>query len=321
MIKLKNRYTRRTFLRQTAKVGSLFPIAQCLKVKSYPEKLKDDKLQVHIFSKHLQFLDYDDMAVAAADIGFDGVELTVRPGGHVEPENVKADLPRAVAAIKKHNLSSSMMVTAINKLDSLSRSVLDTASDLGIQYYRLGYYQYPKEGSMPEALKLFQRQIQKLSGLNKELGLRGTYQNHAGGVVGASMWEVWHLLEGTDSNAMGSQYDIRHALVEGGGSWRNGLRLINERINTIVLKDFRWEKLNGKWQLLNTPLGEGMVDFIAYFKLLKHYNIEVPVTLHFEYDLFGVEHGGRELDRSSRSKVYGAMKKDLQLVHRWWQEA
>ena len=64
-----------------------------------------------------------------------------------------------------------------------------------------------------------------------------------------------------------------------------------------------------------------MVDFVAYFKILKSYNIKVPVAVHFEYDLFGAEHGGRDLDKVSQQKVFAAMKRDLQRVHEWWKEA
>lgn len=36
-------------------------------------------LQLYIFSKHLQFLDYTGMSEAAREMGFDGIDLTVRP--------------------------------------------------------------------------------------------------------------------------------------------------------------------------------------------------------------------------------------------------
>ncbi len=51
-----------------------------------------------IFSKHLQWLDYESMAGAAARLGFDGIDLTIRPGGHVPPEQAEEKLPRVVEA-------------------------------------------------------------------------------------------------------------------------------------------------------------------------------------------------------------------------------
>ena len=38
---------------------------------------QDTSLDIHIFSKHLQFLNYRDMADAARTLGFDGIDLTV----------------------------------------------------------------------------------------------------------------------------------------------------------------------------------------------------------------------------------------------------
>ena len=35
---------------------------------------------IHIFTKCLQFLSYDKMAEVLAEVGFDGADLTVRPG-------------------------------------------------------------------------------------------------------------------------------------------------------------------------------------------------------------------------------------------------
>ena len=43
------------------------------------------------FSKHLQWLDIDDLGIALKEAGFDGADLTVRAGGHVEPENATTD--------------------------------------------------------------------------------------------------------------------------------------------------------------------------------------------------------------------------------------
>ena len=58
-----------------------------------------EKLKVAIFSKHLQFVQGAELAKAAADLGFDGVDITVRKGGHILPENVKQTLPPLVATL------------------------------------------------------------------------------------------------------------------------------------------------------------------------------------------------------------------------------
>jgi len=280
----------------------------------------EKSLKIYIFSKHLQFLNYQDMSEAAAEMGFDGIDLTVRPNGHVLPERVDTDLPKAVEAMKKVNFVPLMMTTAVDDAgDITDKKVLDVAAKLGFKFYRMNWFSYPDGKSMPASMEYFQQKVKELSLLNKELGLTGCYQNHAGNEVGSSIWELWELLKTSDQQYMGLQYDIRHAVVEGGLSWQNGLRLIQSQIKTVAIKDFHWQKENGKWVTQDTPVGEGMVDFKTYFKLLKQYKINVPVTLHMEYPLGGAEHGATKLS-CDKQVVFNAMKKDLQKVRDLWQQ-
>ena len=92
-----------------------------------------------VFSKHLQFLDYKELAKVCKELGLDGVDLTVRAGGHVLPENVKTDLPRAVEAIRTEGLDVPMITTRyVNIFDKDIRDVMTTAKELGISYFRIG---------------------------------------------------------------------------------------------------------------------------------------------------------------------------------------
>lgn len=300
-------------------MGSLFPLMHG-NLPSGFHNSTEKPLKIHIFSKHLQFLNYQDMAEAAAEIGFDGVDLTVRPKGHVLPERVEEDLPKAVEAMGKAGFDPLMMTTAVYDPGSTTdQQVLETAAQLGMQYYRMNYFRYPEGKSIPASIQQFQQQVKDLNQWNKRLGLTGCYQNHAGNYVGASIWELWELLKNTDQQYMGVQYDIRHAVVEGGLSWQNGLRLIHPQIKTLAMKDFKWEKKNGAWHAQNTPVGEGMVDFKTYFQLLKQYQIQVPVSLHLEYPIGGAEHGATKLS-SDKQVVFNAMRRDLQKVRELWQQ-
>jgi sugar phosphate isomerase/epimerase len=107
--------------------------------------------------------------------------------------------------------------------------------------------------------------------------------------------------------------------VEGGASWELGLRQIKKYIKSIVIKDFKWGVVDGKWKPVNTPLGEGMVDFKRYFSLLKKYNINVPISLHLEYDLGGAEHGDAEIS-IDKKEVFAQMKKDLTFIKETWRQ-
>ncbi|MBH53893.1 MAG: endonuclease [Opitutaceae bacterium] len=280
-------------------------------------------LSVHLFSKHLQFLEYPQMAKVAADLGFDGVDLTVRPGGHVEPEKVEEDLPKAVEALSDRGLLSIMMTTAVtNATNPLNLDVINTAVNQGLRYYRMGYYKFEEDKTWKENLDRCKKDIEGLSELHEEHGIHGAYQNHSGTGVGAYITDIVYLLEGLNPLWTGCQYDIRHAVVEGGRAWGNGVKWLKDSMSTIAVKDFTWAKhpQSGKYSVMNTPIGEGMVDFVGYFKLLRQLEIHPVVTLHCEYDLGGANRGNRELS-IPKKQVYKAIKKDLTVLRDLWQKS
>jgi L-ribulose-5-phosphate 3-epimerase len=320
MKKINRDQSRRKFLKQSLITASALQLAHS-NLSGMFVPASDDRLNVHIFSKHLQFLDYTRLAQAAAEMGFDGIDLSVRPNGHVEPERVEEDLPKAVEAMKKAGLSPLLMTTAVEDASNpVDKKLLETAAKLGFKYYRMNWYPYPENKSIPDALDALAIRVKHLGELNKKLNITGAYQNHAGTLVGSSVWEIWELLEDADPHYMGAEYDIRHAMVEGFSSWPNGLRLLQPKIKVVTLKDFKWQEKDGKWSVLDVPVGEGLIDFKNYFRLLKQYKLNGPVTLHIEHPLGGSEQGNRQITMDEKD-VLRAIKKDLDKIREYWQQA
>jgi len=264
-----------------------------------------------VFSKHLHWLSYDEMAKAAAEIGFDGVDLTVRPAGHVLPEKVEEDLPKAYEAVKKAGLQIYSIVTAITDPDDLlTERILKTANRLGIRLYRLGWYQYDPKLSIEENMKQISGKMKKLDALNRKYKIVGAYQNHSGEYFGAPVWDLAETLKQIKASATGSQYDIYHGTIEGMNSWMIGLKLLAPYVKMLDIKDFRWAQKDGKWITESVPLGEGAVEWKSFFEILKAHNISVPISIHYEYALGGAEHGKFTVDMP-REQIFAAMKKDL----------
>ncbi|MEM9161230.1 MAG: TIM barrel protein [Verrucomicrobiota bacterium] len=277
-----------------------------------------DRLQTHLFSKCLQFMDYEEMSEAAVQMGFDGLDLTIRPGGHVEPVRADEDLPKAVSTMSAHGLVSKMFVSRVTRVDDEAGiHSLKTASELGYEYYRLGYYKPDKEGGMLANLERAREAFKGLAAFNESQGLHGAYQNHAGHNIGAYVTDIAYLLEGLHPRWAGCQYDVLHATVEGGLAWPLGLRYVKDYLSTIVIKDFRWAKINGKWRVEDVPFGEGMVDFDRYFKILRSYGARPLVSFHLEYDLGGAERGRREINMPKK-EILAAIKRDLARFHEAW---
>ena len=176
------------------------------------------KLKVAIFSKHLLFLQGAQLAEATAGMGFDGIDLAVRKGGHVEPSRVKQDLPPLVALIRQHKLEVPMLTTDIADTSSpYAEDILQCMSDLNIRHYRWGSFKYTKDVSIPAQLDNLKPRIAKLAALNSRYNVGAMYHTHSGvDLVGAPIWDLHELLAGLDPAAVGVNYDIGHATVEGG---------------------------------------------------------------------------------------------------------
>lgn len=277
-----------------------------------PASISESEIfKISIFSKHLQWLNYVEMAQVAAQIGFDGVDITVRPNGHVLPERVAEDLPKAVDAVRKAGMNVYMITTSITDVDDpTTETILKTASALGIKHYRMGWLNYHSDKSIEDSLRDIESKLIKLAVLNKKYSIYGEYQNHSGEFFGAPIWDLYTILERINSPWIGSQYDILHATVEGANAWPIGLKLIKPYIKSIDIKDFQWTKKEGKWIAEIVPLGEGLVNYKNYLNSLKLYGINVPVSMHFEYSLGGAEHGATSLT-IDRAEVINAMQRDL----------
>ncbi len=270
--------------------------------------------KICIFSKHLQWLRIEDAATLAAEAGFDGVDMTVREGGHVTPERAADDLPKAVEAVRRAGLDVPMITSGI--MDALSphaEAVLQTAGALNIRYYRWGGFPLDASKSIPQQIEDDKRQVRGLAALNDMFGECAMYHTHSGaGVLGASIWDLYLLLKDFNPSRLGVNFDIGHATIEGGlGGWINSASLIAPMMRGVALKDFYWEKANGQWQPRWCPIGQGMVRFVPFFEFLRKQNFVGPIQLHFEYpELAGANDGKRAIG-ISRKEFVEIVRRDL----------
>ena len=276
-----------------------------------PARAKD-RLKVAVFSKHLQFVQGDELAQAAAQIGFDGVDITLRAGGHVEPATVAKDLPALVAILRKHGLEVPMVTTGIADADTpFTEDILKAASQLGIRNYRFGDYKWDAARPYEQQLEAMKPRLANLAALNAKYGMCAMYHTHSGvGLVGASIWDLWFLMRDLDPAAIGINFDIGHATIEGGvGGWIDSFKICGRHLRGIAIKDFAWRDHAAKW----TPIGEGMVKLPQFFKMVAATPFSGPVQMHYEYPLGGVD-GGKKTLSIPKEEAYAAIKRDLDRV-------
>lgn len=268
-----------------------------------------------LFSKHFPAMGWQRLSQTAREIGFNGIDLTVRSGGHVFPERATEDLPKAVAAVKAEGISVPMITTGLTSVtDVTAKPILSTAGKLGVLYFKPGYYKYEFK-NLRQELEKFGTQFSLLAELGQQFGLQCGFHNHEGN-IGAPLWDVATFIDRLDPKWVGYYFDVRHAVVEGGGGgWKIATNLVAPRLKMIAVKDFFWEKSAKGWNVVNCPLGQGMVDWKQYFKMLRQASFHGPISLHLEYEISGATAAAKE------ENTILAAQRDLEFLKKQLQEA
>jgi sugar phosphate isomerase/epimerase len=275
-------------------------------------------LKVCIFSKHLQWADWHEMAEVAKLAGFDGVDLTVRDGGHVLPERVEQDLPKAVEIVHQAGLETPMITAGIVDASSPhADAILRAASGLGIRRYRWGGFKYSYDRPIVAQLEELKPRVRRLAELNEKHNMAAMYHTHSGPhELGAPIWDIWSVLRDLDPRWVGINYDIGHATVEGGfGGWIDSAHLVGRHMLGVAVKDFSWGKdARGEWSPQWCPAGQGMVNFAGFFEILKTTGFNGPVQLHFEYPGMGGAENGKTKLTIPNEQVVAALSRDLKFT-------
>jgi sugar phosphate isomerase/epimerase len=321
---MSKHFSRREFLQ----VSSATAIAGAAGLSSLPAAAQSQvrgpfRGTLCLFSKAVPQLDWSELAQAAKEAGFGGVDLTVRREGHVLPERVETDLPKAVAAIRAEGLDVPMITTELVEADDpTAEPILRTAKQLSIPCLKPGYYHYQlvdvwKERD--EAGRRFRGLVELAGKYERQVG----YHDH-GHYIGAPIWDMAQVIEPLDPRYCGFYFDLGHCTTDGGESgWEIATNLVIRRLKMVAVKDFTWIKLpSGRLESRICPLGQGFVPWREFLQALAKSDFHGPISLHEEYEIPGVaDEQGRSLSRQAIPQVMAAAKQNLDYFRSLLREA
>ena len=261
------------------------------------------------FSQNLIKVPYPELGLVAQQIGYDGVDLTVMDGGHVNPHITNVDLVRAIESVRGAGLEVPLITTTLTTVaDQTTYPILAIAGHTQVHLYRMGFWPYATGQSatpdIPRRLAQVRNDIASLMAVGRSYQMAAALPNRAGAYVGEALWDAQTIIGDMDPQWLGYYFDPSQATAEGGVSgWEIALRLALPRLKAVALQDFTWAKA-GKMQMC--PLGEGVVDWQAFFRILAEAQFTGPVSVHQEYIV---------------QDELGAAEKDLEFVRKQVKQA
>lgn len=295
--------TRRHFLAAVAAGGVAATVAA-----SELDRARPGRNPILGFTKPFTHLSFAETADLVAEVGWDGVEVAVRPGKstHIAPERVADELPRLAEELRGRDRDLSLVTTGVVRVDKSAEQVLRTVAAVGCRRVRLGFVRYPPDAPPAKLLAECRAPFGEIAALCRELGLQAGYQNHSGAdFLGAPVWDLWEVIRDTDPAHLGACFDIGHATVEGGMAWPLHARLMADRLVAVFVKDFAWERTPKGQTAAWCPLGQGVVDR-AFFQWLRGTGFAGPVSQHHEYPGLG-----------KGAEMVAAFKRDLAVLRDW----
>ena len=198
------------------------------------------KIRLDAYSRTLHWLRTPgEVAEACHQIGNTSIDLTVRPGsGHVNPENVKTELPAFVKGLKAGGIEVSMIAPAITEAeDPYAEATLDAASSLGIHHYWWGTFRYDETKPYWPQLDALKPKVEKIARLNEKYGMKAMAHPRAGaGSVSGGFYDLLYVLKNFDPRSVSFQYDTGQLMQA-----RDEDVVLQLRLGTPYIGGFVWK--------------------------------------------------------------------------------
>jgi len=225
------------------------------------------------------------------EIGLDGLDLTVRPKGHIEPKDVTEQLPLAAKAALEAGVEIGMLTTMITEPDAEAEKLLTAASKLGISKIKLGYYRYKGFGSLAKQIDETRRQLAAVAKLAAKYKVLPCVHIHCNDFIPSHGTLLYLLLKDFPPDQVGAYADMLHMSLEGGGDgWRQGLDLIAPWLALVAVKNYDYQpkardpRGQMRWRHRVVPVADGISPIPEFVALLRKLKFDGTYSLHSEYE-------------------------------------
>jgi sugar phosphate isomerase/epimerase len=244
-----------------------------------------------LFTDNLADLTVHQACDEAKRAGFDGLDLTVRPGGHVLPENAEMGLAEAKREAESVDMVIPMISTGVTNVDSPhAEAIFAAAAHYGARRVKLGYWDYQPFGKAAEQIDRARGKLERIIKLGRKYHVLPCVHCHSGRFVASGGPLLYLVLKDFDPKDVGAYVDPMHMSIEGARAvWEIGLDLLAPWIALVGIKNYRWlpgvrdaqGQQRYRWEYC--PLADGQAPLPEFLGFLKRLHYDGIVSFHSEY--------------------------------------
>ncbi len=233
-----------------------------------------------VFTKPWKF-SLSELVLHVARLGFDGVELPVRPGYPVTPNNVAVELPNAVRILGDAGLKIASIAGPTDE------PTMAACAASGVPVIRICVGMREGEPYLAGEARL-QREFDVLTRLLAKHGVTLGVQNHSGAREVCNAMGLRHLVEKYDPRQVGIVWDAGHNGLEGEQP-ESAIDIVWSHLCMVNLKSALWRRTNGPeaevadWQPYWTTGREGRANWPRVAAELRKRGYKGTICLTAEY--------------------------------------
>jgi len=241
--------------------------------------VSDQRFEFSVFTKPWK-MPAPELGRFVHGLGFDGIELPVRPGFQVEPERVQQDLP----VVAQQLADSGVRILSV--AGPADQPTIAACGELGIPFVRVMVGIPDGQGYMDTVAET-QREYDRLVPLLEEHGVALGVQNHCGRFVPHAMG-LWHCIGKYDPRHIAAVWDAAHEALNGAEP-DLAIDMIASHLRMVNLKNAFWRRANGPeapdvaWNHYWTNGRQGLADWPRVAQELKRREWSGIICLTAEY--------------------------------------
>jgi sugar phosphate isomerase/epimerase len=236
-------------------------------------------MRLIVFTKPWKTLPLPKLAELVRRIGFEGIELPVRPGFQVEPERVQTDLPEASKIFTDAGLS------IFSVAGPTDQRTIDACAAAGVKVIRICIGIDPARGYRA-CIADFQHRCEALMPALERGGVTIGLQNHAGNDIGSALGLI-NAVEPFNRKHLAAVLDLAHCALAGEPE-EIAIDIAWPKLCMVNLKNGLRQRVEdeageARWKVRWVGAREGFASWSKTIRLLRSRRYDGPVCLTAEY--------------------------------------